>query len=156
MFKKSIEIFIWILCFELIGFFLGFITQHNLQPWYQSLNKSIFTPPTFVFSFVWPILYAMIAIAGWSLWDSRHKPGMKLAFHLFIAQLVLNWVWIPIFFQFHLIGLAYFILIAIIILTLIIIFLVRKENKSVVLMLIPYCLWLIFAAYLNAVIWQLN
>lgn len=155
MIKQSMEIFIWILSLALIGFVLSLITQHNYQ-WYHSLNKSILTPPSFVFSIVWPILYAMIAIAGWSLWTERHKPKMTLAFNLYAAQLILNWAWTPIFFQFHLIVAGYFVIVAMIVLTLAVIFLARKKNKLAVLMLTPYCIWLIFAAYLNGVIWTLN
>ena len=53
-------------------------------PWYASLARPFFTPPSWVFGPVWTLLYALIAIAGWRLWRRR---GQHRAMHLWWWQL---------------------------------------------------------------------
>ncbi len=64
---SGIKLIVWILFFEMIGFFLGLLTQANIYSWYEGLHKSILTPPGWVFSVVWLILYALLAIVGFTL-----------------------------------------------------------------------------------------
>lgn len=146
----------WIIVFEAIGFFLKGITQANLYPWYEGLNKSSLTPPGFVFSIVWSILYALLAIVGWALWKNKSNHKTKNLIHLYFVQLIMNWAWTPLFFQLHWIGFSFLWIMAITILTGIIIVKANDEKKEISLALIPYLLWLIFAAYLNGMIWVMN
>lgn len=147
---------IWILVFQAVGFCLGQLTQHDIVSWYPALHKSALTPPAIVFPIAWFILYCMIAISGYSLWQHRHQPQAKPALVFFILQVILNWAWTPLFFYFHWIGASLFCITAIIIFTLITILITRNHYKLSCVMLIPYFIWLIFAGYLNAVIWVLN
>ncbi len=156
MVKKLIGMSAWILAFQLIGYFLGTITQVNIATWYQTLHKSSLTPPAIVFPVAWSILYAMIAVSGWLLWQDRQQPHAKTALGFYSAQMILNWAWSPLFFNFHLIGLSFFCIVLIGLLTLITILLTRERFRFSSNMLIPYLIWLIFAGYLNAAIWVLN
>jgi len=101
-----IKLIIWIITFELIGFSLSIMTEANIHSWYEGLNKSILTPPGFVFSIVWSILYVLLAIAGWMIWQKRENIEMRPALYLYISQLLMNWAWTPLFFQLHLIGIV--------------------------------------------------
>ncbi len=103
-----IKLIVWILFFEMIGFFLGLLTQANIHSWYESLHKSILTPPGPVFSVVWSILYALLAIVCFTLWQNRHKSQTKTVSNLFLIQLIMNWIWTPLFFQFHWLGFSFF------------------------------------------------
>ncbi len=156
MLKKLMSMIVWILVFQIMGYFLGMISQVNSATWYQSLSKSSLTPPAFVFPIIWPILYAMIAMSGWYLWQHRHQPQAKTALGFYSAQMVLNWAWSPLFFNFHLIAVSFYCLILITLLTLITILLTKNKFKFSSMMLIPYFIWLIFASYLNGVLWLLN
>jgi len=149
-------IIVWILVFQIIGYFLGAISQVNSATWYQTLNKSSLTPPAIVFPIVWSILYAMIAISGWYLWQHRQQPQAKTALGFYSAQMVLNWAWSPLFFNFHLIAVSFYCIILIAFLTLITILRTKNNFKFSSIMLIPYFIWLIFAGYLNGVLWMLN
>jgi len=62
-------------------------------PWYLGLNKPWWTPPGWVFPLVWTILYVMIAIAGWIVWQAQ---GVGALVVLWAIQMVLNaaWSWI--------------------------------------------------------------
>jgi tryptophan-rich sensory protein len=156
MLKKLMGIIVWILVFQTIGYFLGTISQVNSATWYQTLHKSSLTPPAIVFPIVWSILYTMIAISGWNLWQQRHQPQAKTALGFYSAQMVLNWAWSPLFFNFHLIAVSFYCIILIALLTLITIVLTKNNFKLSSIMLVPYFIWLIFASYLNGVVWMLN
>ncbi|MCE0723632.1 MULTISPECIES: TspO/MBR family protein [Legionella] len=153
---NGIKLFIWILSFELIGFFLGLLAQGNIYSWYDGVHKSTLTPPGWVFSVVWSILYALLAIVGFRLWQNRSKPQIKIVMHLYVVQLIMNWVWTPIFFQLHWIGFSFLWIVAMISLNAIIILKIKNTERWVALLLTPYFLWLIFASYLNGMIWILN
>lgn len=147
---------VWILCFQIVGYLIGTISQDPIATWYQTLHKSSLTPPAIVFPIVWSILYAMIALSGWYLWQHRQQPLAKTALGFYSAQMVLNWAWSPLFFYFHLIALSFCCIILIALLTLITILLTKNNFKLSSIMLGPYFIWLIFASYLNGVIWMLN
>ncbi len=117
--------------------------------WYDSLNKPFLNPPDWIFTPVWTILYIMMAISFFlflrgGMNREKHWP---LAF--FLIQLALNFAWSPIFFGMQNISLAFVVLILMyffLILTIITFF---KHSKLASILLIPYMLWLSFAAYLN-------
>jgi benzodiazapine receptor len=156
MLKKAVGIIAWIFLFELIGYFFGTITQAGIADWYPALHKSSLTPPAIVFPIVWSILYVMIAMSGWSLWQHRHDSRARIAFVFYSAQMLLNWAWSPLFFNYHLIALSFYCIVAMAILTLVTIVLTKNTFKFSSVMLIPYFIWLIFAGYLNGIIWMLN
>lgn len=147
---------LWMMVFQVIGYGLGRITQHDIVSWYPTLHKSTLTPPDIVFPIVWFILYCMLAVSGYALWQHRHQPTAKLALVFYGLQMLLNWAWTPFFFYFHWIGASLFCITSIIILTLITIIITRKTYKLSSILLIPYFIWLLFAGYLNAMIWILN
>ncbi len=156
MHKKYTSMIAWILSFQLISYGLGTITRTNMYPWYAMLHKSTLTPPAIVFPLVWTILYIMIAISGWSLWQHRSLPQAKWALMGYSAQMLLNWFWSPLFFYWHLIPASFYCIITITALTLITILITSTQFKLSTIMLMPYFLWLLFASYLNGVIWMLN
>ncbi len=156
MMKKLSGAFLWILAFQIMGYFLGKITHANITTWYQTLNKSILTPPDIVFPIVWSILYVMLALVGWSLWLKRHQAGGKLSLLLYGIQMLMNWAWSPIFFSLHFVVLGFYLIVAMMIITLIIILINWKNNKLISILLIPYWFWLLFAGYLNWAIWMMN
>ena len=151
-----IKLIIWIITFELIGFSLSIMTEANIHSWYEGLNKSILTPPGFVFSIVWSILYVLLAIAGWMIWQKRENIEMRPALYLYISQLLMNWAWTPLFFQLHLIGYSLIWLLIMTFLTLLTIYSIKNKEKLVSYLLAPYFIWLLFANYLNYSIWLLN
>lgn len=147
---------VWIIVFQAIGYLLGRFTQDNVITWYSTLNKSSLTPPDIVFPIVWFILYCMLAVAGYLLWQHRHESKGRLALGFYFSQLLLNWAWTPLFFYFHWVGISLLCLVAIIILTLLTIFIARNTYRLSAILMVPYFIWLLFAGYLNAMVWILN
>lgn len=153
--KNIISNFIWIVSLQFIGFAFGKITKSNMH-WYNYLHKSIASPSPKVFPIAWTVLYIMIALVGNFLWKHRLEQKTNYLQILYIIQLLLNWLWTPVFFGFHLMGSAFFLIATMILLNLCIIILAMKRYFFVTAMMIPYTAWLIFAAYLNFIIWKTN
>ena len=57
------------------------------ERWYTRLKKPPFTPPSWVFPIVWPVLYSLLAVCFVS------QPSW-----LFVLHLGLNFAWSPVFF----------------------------------------------------------
>lgn len=154
--KKGWKLLVWIVALQIIGSLMSMFTKSDINSWYAQLIKSNLTPPSVVFGITWSVLYVLIAIAGWQLWQITNSVDIKRAKSTYIAQLVLNWSWIPLFFHFQLTGMALVCLFFIILFTLLTMWSSRKISKVTIYLLLPYVLWCSFAAYLNAVIYFSN
>ena len=154
--SKTFILIGWIAFFELISAAIGFSTRFGMYPWYLYLNKSSLTPPGYVFSIVWPLLYCSLAILGYLLYRKRKNSGIDKLFKLYWVQMILNWLWSPIFFNLHLTGIALFILMLIVTINSYIILKLIKLNSRDWYIILPYFLWILFATYLNIVIIATN
>ena len=141
----------------LTGFLGSFVTMDSITTWYADLSRPSFTPPDWTFGVVWPILYVMMGVSAFLIWERGiNKRQVKVALGLFVLQLVLNGIWTPIFFGLHMIALALVeivLLWAAILLTIIAFWRISKPSTF---LLFPYILWVSFAVVLNAAFWHLN
>ncbi len=134
-----------------VGAALGLLTAPG--EWYAGLNKPPFNPPSWLFGPVWFALYVLIAIAGWRTFVAEPGgTGMKIWY----GQMVLNWLWSPVFFSLHALWPAFVVIIAM--LALIIGFIVNRwdRDRPAALMFLPYAAWVSFASLLNLSIAVLN
>ena len=117
--------------------------------WYQNLTKPFLAPPNWLFGVVWPLLYVMIFVS--LIFYIKGKAYNKGSGYLFfILQLLLNFLWSPVFFIMQNITAA---LVVVILMDLFLILTIRKfytVSKIAAYLLIPYLIWIIFATYLNA------
>ena len=113
-------------------------------------------PPAFVFGPVWTILYAMMGIAAWLVWRRGGFKAHGVALSLFLVQLVVNGTWSWLFFGFRLGALAFVDILLLWFLIAGVLYLFWRASLVAGVLLIPYWLWVTFAAYLNFTIWQLN
>jgi tryptophan-rich sensory protein len=138
------------------GMVIGFITSAS-EKQYLNLTKPIFSPPSWLFPIVWTILYLLMAIAAYRVYELK-KQGINInnALLFYSIQLILNFLWPLIFFKLRLYGLA-FIELAILFIFIIITFIkfIMVDKISGVL-LIPYMLWVAYAGVLNFFIWMMN
>jgi tryptophan-rich sensory protein len=121
--------------------------------WYAALEKPSWNPPGWIFGPVWTLLYLMMAVSAWLVW---RKVGFQRPLVLYFIQLVLNAAWTPIFFGAHELGWALaeiLVLWSAILLTTLSFF---KVSKPAGWMLVPYLLWVTFAAFLNFTLWRMN
>lgn len=154
--KNHLSLIIWIVALIAIGGVIGSLTKPEISTWYSTLNRSILTPPNYVFPVAWTILYGIIGACGWLIWRPQAFPKLSVIKTLYVTQLILNWSWTPLFFHYHLIGFSFVVLIAMDILVGTLIWLAYQKIRTVSLLMIPYLLWILFASYLNFYIWWYN
>jgi benzodiazapine receptor len=139
------------------GFVGSFSTMDSVSTWYADLAKPSFNPPDWTFGVVWPILYVMMGVAAFLIWNKGiSSKQTKVALGLFMGQLVLNGLWTPIFFGLHMMGLALAEIILLWVAILVTIVAFWRISKPATYLLIPYILWVSFAIVLNASLWHLN
>jgi translocator protein len=157
---KFVEILKLIGCMAICEFagLVGSLAMiESLPTWYSSLHKPSFSPPGWIFGPVWTILYLLMGIALYLvLRKGFSAPGVKIAVIVFGVQLILNAVWSFLFFgaESTLLGLIDIVLLWVAILVTIGAF--ARVSKPAALLLVPYILWVSFAAVLNFYLWRLN
>ena len=148
--------FFWILLAEAVGGFSGWLTREGTKIYQQTVKQPPLSPPGWVFPVVSPILYALMGISAARIYRNPPSRERSRGLNLFIAQLAVNFFWSPIFFNLQAFGLAFFWLLMLWGLVLLMILTFRKTDPSAAKQQIPYLLWLTFAAYLNLGVWYLN
>jgi tryptophan-rich sensory protein len=133
------------------GIAIGFVTAPG--EWYAGLAKPSFNPPNWVFAPVWTVLYVLIAGAGWRTFEQqRHSRAMKVWW----TQFALNFLWSPVFFGAHWIGLALLIILLLLVSILAFIALSWRPDRIAAWLFVPYAAWVAFASLLNESILFLN
>jgi translocator protein len=141
----------------LTGFVGSFSTMNSVTSWYADLSRPSSTPPNWTFGVVWPILYIMMGISFFMIWNrGLDKRKVKIVLGLFLLQLVLNGLWTPIFFGLHMIAFALIEIVLLWVAILLTILVFWRISKSATFFLFPYILWVSFAAVLNTALWYLN
>lgn len=140
-----------------IGGLSGYITRNDPGgEWFKTLTKPFFNPPSYLFGPVWTVLYILMGISLYLIWNSPKTPLRQKALIVFAVQLFFNFWWSILFFSFHTLLIA---LIEILLLWILIVYMIAvfKKIKPIAGYLqIPYLLWVTFATILNISLWYLN
>lgn len=142
---------------QMAGVLGSVFTSSSVLTWYPTLIKPSFTPPGGVIGTVWIALFTLMGIALFLVWrESKGGSDRKIALGVFAAQLVVNVLWSWAFFglQSPLAGIIVIAVLWLLILQCILRF--WPISKNAALLLVPYILWVSFAAFLNYTIWRLN
>lgn len=134
-----------------VGALIG--TQTAPGAWYEQLQKPPLNPPNWIFGPVWFTLYVLIAIAGWRTWIDNPK---SMAMKFWVAQMLLNWAWSPIWFGANMPWLAFAVIIAMWLSIVGFILTTRHRDTLSAWLFVPYLAWVSFATYLNLSIALLN
>lgn len=124
--------------------------------WYARLNKPTWNPPGWIFGPVWTFLYTVMAIAAWLIWKRGGFTQQRVALSLFLAQLLLNMLWSPLFFGLRnpMLALVDILLLWIVLLFTAVAF--WKTCPRAGIMMVPYLAWVTFASALNFTLWRMN
>jgi translocator protein len=142
---------------ELGGMLSGWLSNSGYgNGWFAGLVKPSFMPPGWTFGVVWPVLYALIAIALAMVLAQGRSDRRRVALILFFVQLALNFAWSPIFFAAHDMQLGKIVIFGMAAFAAAAAGQFLRLNRTAGLLMVPYLGWLIFAATLNATIEQLN
>ncbi|MFC1903680.1 TspO/MBR family protein [Chloroflexota bacterium] len=152
-----LKLLISLLACQGAGLIGSLFTMTAIPTWYATLQKPAFTPPSWLFGPAWVTLYLLMGISAFIIWQrGLSQKQVKEALIIFAIQLVLNTLWSVVFFGLEspLYG-----VIVILALWLAILFTMLKFFKISTVagaLLLPYILWVSFAAVLNISIWVLN
>ena len=122
-------------------------------PWYQTIERPTWNPPSWIFGPVWTLLYISMAVAAWLVW---RRQGWGRPMVLYGTQLVLNAAWTPVFFGAHQIGGALVVILLLWFSVLLTMGAFMRVHKIAGMLLVPYFAWLSFATFLNYTLWRLN
>lgn len=127
------------------------------RDWYDALNKPSWQPPNWIFPVVWTILFALIAISAILVWNTRpRRPLTYLTILAFLANGLLNIGWSYFFFASKLIFPAAYEAMLLFLSVILVMILAWPISRLASLLLIPYALWVAFAAHLTLTIYRLN
>lgn len=138
--------------------FIGSVfTTPNVPTWYAWLERPFFAPPDWVFAPVWTALFTLMGISAYLVWrEGLADPKVRAALSIFVLQLAVNASWSAAFFGLRSppAGLAVIIVLWVLIALNIQKF--RAVSRTAAALLLPYLIWVSFAAVLNFAIWRLN
>jgi len=156
------------------GALIGIVTAGNIDAWYATLQRPSWTPPNWLFGPAWTLLYTLMAIAMWLVWcriqthtdagstnegQPNHrglKNNVRRPIALFAIQLTLNFLWTPVFFGAHQIGLGMIIIGSLVVAVAITIVSFRPWSQLAGWLMVPYLAWVIYASTLNGGFLALN
>jgi tryptophan-rich sensory protein len=153
--KQLVGLVAWLIV-SFIAAGIGAAASIQAGPFYAQLVRPEWAPPSAVFGPVWTVLYALMGIGAWLVWRVGGFRAANNALTLFLVQLALNALWSWLFFGWHRGAWAFadiLLLWALIVATLIAFWRIRPLAGA---LLVPYLLWVGFAAALNYSVWQLN
>ena len=155
--NNIVKLIIALIICQLAGLVGSMFTSPSLYTWYVYLEKPSFTPPNWLFSPVWVILFVFMGIALYLLWkNSLKERAVRVALVWFGGQLGLNILWSIIFFGLKTPFLAWLEILLLWVAILVTIIKAIKVSKVAAVLLVPYFGWVSFAAVLNFYIWALN
>ena len=138
-----------------VGVLAGLLTGGMAQ--YKELRQPPLAPPGWVFPVVWTILYLLMGYASYRIWVSSTPRREKAeALKLYGAQLAINFLWPLVFFGGKMYLTAFIVLAALWVAIVVTMRRFMKLDETAGDLLIPYLLWVSFAAYLNLGVFLLN
>jgi translocator protein len=153
--KQFIGLGVW-LTVSFVAAFVGSVASLQAGQFYSQLVRPDWAPPGYLFGPVWTVLYALMGISAWLVWRIDGFRAASSALTLFLVQLIVNALWSWLFFAWQLgaVSFADIVLLWALIVATLIAF--ARISPLAAALLIPYLLWVSFAAVLNYAIWQLN
>jgi tryptophan-rich sensory protein len=142
-------------CAVLVAAIGGTVTE--IGPWYRSLNKPWFQPPDWLFGPAWTVIFALAALSAAQAWrDAPNQAAREWLIGLFALNGFLNILWSLLFFKLRRPDWALFEVVLLWASILLLIVVLGRYSRLGAALLVPYLLWVSFAAYLNLAIVRLN
>ena len=124
---------------------------------YRELIRPPLSPPGWVFPVVWTVLFLLMGWASFRISESdAPKEAKRRVLGIYGLQLLVNFLWSPVFFWLELRLTAFVILLALWLLICLTIHRFSAIDEKAGDLLLPYLIWVTFAGYLNLGIYILN
>lgn len=141
----------------LLGSLSGAISGSTTKnAWYQTLIQPAAQPPGWVFGVVWPTLFFMMGLAFAMVLHARGARDRTPAIALFVTQFLINLTWSPVFFHYHKVTAAFYIILAMLVMAIATTVAFARVRKAAAWLMLPYLVWISFASILNFQIDNLN
>ncbi|HIR93355.1 MAG TPA: tryptophan-rich sensory protein [Candidatus Egerieimonas intestinavium] len=136
-----------------LGGLSALLTKDSMQK-YAQLPQPPLAPPPAVFPIVWSILFLLMGISSWLVWEAFRArkptdPAVLPGLGTYVLQLAVNFLWPLFFFRAGWLGFSFLWLLLLLFLVILMVMQFASVSKLAALLQIPYLLWLIFAGYLN-------
>ena len=154
--KKIIKIIVSVAAPLAVGALGSVFTSGSVNTWYSTLNKPAFNPPNWVFGPVWTLLFILMGVSFYLVWNKKFGKEPKKLIGIYAFQLILNLLWSLCFFGWQNPTLALGEIIVLWIAIAVNAFWFHQISRIAGNLLIPYLLWVSFAAVLNTAIVVLN
>ena len=140
---------------EAVGLLSSFVTG-NIGNAYNNYTKPPLSPPGIIFPIVWGILYALMGIASYIVYEEGKGEKRREALTFYGLQLAVNFIWPIIFFRFEAYWVAVVVIFVLLALVIITALKFKEISNAAFWLLVPYIAWLLFATYLNIGVAVLN
>ncbi len=151
--KEKIKTYVFSILVPLVlGAIVGVLTTRTMH--YENLIKPALAPPAILFPIAWSILYILMGVShGMLKWSRLDSPDTEIIYY---AQLIVNLIWPILFFslEWRLFAFVWIILLDVLVGIMTVRF--YRKDKTAGRLQIPYCIWLLFATYLNLATYLLN
>lgn len=137
-----------------VGVAGGLLT--DIGPWYRALVKPSWQPPDWLFGPVWTTIFLLAAISAAMAWNNAPSGTRAMIAWLFVLNGVLNMLWSFLFFHLKRPDWALWEVPLLWLSVLVLIVAILPWSRLAAWLLVPYLLWVAFAAYLNWTIVKLN
>ena len=150
----------WSLAVALLGAVLlsaagGLAT--SIGPWYRNLRKPSWQPPDWLFGPAWTIILGLAAWSASLAWDAAPSPGLQLrVVALFGVNALLHFAWSPLFFRWRRPDWALYEVVFLWGSVLALVWGTAPLSTLASCLVVPYLLWVTFAAWLNLTVVRLN
>jgi tryptophan-rich sensory protein len=138
-----------------VGGLSAWLTRNSMES-FDNLTKPPLSPPGWLFPVVWSILFVLMGIASYLVLVSDKPARSKTALTVYGIQLAFNFFWSIIFFNFEMYLFAFIWLMILWLLIILTTVLFWRIDKRAGYLMLPYLVWVTFAAYLNFGIYLLN
>jgi len=153
--RQAIGLFAWlVLAFAAAA--IGASASVQAGAFYLDLVRPAWAPPAWLFGPVWSVLYLFMGVAAWLVWRTQGRAATRTALIVFVIQLVANALWTWLFFVWHQGALAFAEILLLWALILATTVMFARISKLAAALLVPYLVWVSFAAALNFALWRLN
>ncbi len=148
---NNLKILLFALIFNYLGGYISSLLSGDMKSVYSSLEKPWFAPPGFIFPLVWAILYFLLAYA---LFLDYRNGGRNIL--TYVIAMIVNFLWSYIFFAQKLYGIAFLIVVILILFCIYLGVRYFKNSKFASIIMLIYLTWLIYAGLLTYFVWMYN
>jgi tryptophan-rich sensory protein len=135
---------------------VGGLASTNAGDFYQQLTRPAWAPPSWLFAPAWTVLYLLMAVSAWLVWREGGFRRARSALGLFLIQLAVNALWTWLFFVWRQGALAFGEILVLWVLIVCTIIAFWRVRAIAAVLLVPYLVWVTFAAALTYVVWRRN